>query len=519
MGQLYSETNAIPEGQPKHFITPISAQITGEKPEGLGNFVPAANKPKISAIKMANKSGWEVDPSLAAESVGGEIRKIVGEGENTVGGFSLTKIKELKRAGFSMEEIIRMIDYAKNQVDQIVKNIPSQETLPAEELSVESEKVSRETIGEISAGSKLTMHHVNVITGRHTKGSPKKIAEIRAPEVPKTNKSTAGVLRSPLAKRAIITPKIKVTEITEEKILTQPIEEVPPTKQETVSEVAQFYSPEIENTAITAPDLAPIEVTTETVQEDAVTSRMSESELLESEEIPAIDISTVSIPKSVPKNPFLERAYGSHAEEIISEPIISSPTLEVNQKSPDSKHLAIETLLTTFTNNGSKKWQDYITAIKKQSIETVVQEAPKGLETKAQKSWQDKLGAEATVLRNKFISNVNEKDLITEYVPTYVNPNNPSSWASISAFNASEILHGGEGVYGLMRDTRFEISTLLKQLGEIDERVDEAMTEKKFNNSMTTYNEYLSDNPSITIHDYYEEVRRRIAEADKNEQK
>jgi hypothetical protein len=114
---------------------------------------------------------------------------------------------------------------------------------------------------------------------------------------------------------------------------------------------------------------------------------------------------------------------------------------------------------------------------------------------------------------------MNEKDLITKYIPSYVNTNNPSSWASISAFSAYEILNGKEGVYGLMHDTRFEISTLLKHLGTIDEATDAAMPTKKYSNSMTTYHDYLSDNPTMTIHEYYEEVRRRVAEANKNEQK
>lgn len=114
---------------------------------------------------------------------------------------------------------------------------------------------------------------------------------------------------------------------------------------------------------------------------------------------------------------------------------------------------------------------------------------------------------------------MNEKDLITKYVPSYVNPNNPSSWASVSNFSVYEILNGEEGVYGLMHDARLEISTLIKYLGEIDEATDKAMPIKKFNNSMTTYQDYIADNPKLTLHDYYEEVRRRIAEADKQEKK
>lgn len=115
---------------------------------------------------------------------------------------------------------------------------------------------------------------------------------------------------------------------------------------------------------------------------------------------------------------------------------------------------------------------------------------------------------------------MSEKDLITKYVPSYVNPNNPSSWASVSAFSAYEIMNGPENVYGLMHDTRLEISTLLKNLGEIDEAVDVAQTVKKYTvDNLTSYEEYFSENPKMTIHEYYEEILRRIAEADKNQKK
>lgn len=114
---------------------------------------------------------------------------------------------------------------------------------------------------------------------------------------------------------------------------------------------------------------------------------------------------------------------------------------------------------------------------------------------------------------------MSEKDLITKYVPSYVNPNNPSSWASVSSFSANEIINGGEDVYGLMHDARLEISTLLNHLGKIDEEVDKVLPPKKYTNAMTTYQDYFTDNPKLTIHDYYEEVRRRIAEADKKEKK
>lgn len=113
-----------------------------------------------------------------------------------------------------------------------------------------------------------------------------------------------------------------------------------------------------------------------------------------------------------------------------------------------------------------------------------------------------------------------EKELITKYVPSYVDPNNPSSWASVSGFSADEILNGPESVYGLMSDTRLEISSLLKHLGTIDEATDYLQPTKKYSTGkFRTYQDYLATNPKITIHDYYDEVKRRVVEADKNEKK
>lgn len=111
-----------------------------------------------------------------------------------------------------------------------------------------------------------------------------------------------------------------------------------------------------------------------------------------------------------------------------------------------------------------------------------------------------------------------EKELITKYVPSYVDPNNPSSWASVSGFSADEILNGPEAVYGLMPDARLEISSLLKHLGTIDEATDYLQTIKKYTaGNFHGYQAYLAANPKLTLHEYYDEVKKRITEADKKE--
>lgn len=113
---------------------------------------------------------------------------------------------------------------------------------------------------------------------------------------------------------------------------------------------------------------------------------------------------------------------------------------------------------------------------------------------------------------------MSEKDLITKYVPSYVSSNNPSSWSSVSNFSVNEILAGGEAVYGLMHDTRLEISILVKFLGNIDQSADVAQNTKRYgNNKFTNYEDYISKNPKLTIHEYYEDVRKRATDATKNQ--
>ncbi len=113
------------------------------------------------------------------------------------------------------------------------------------------------------------------------------------------------------------------------------------------------------------------------------------------------------------------------------------------------------------------------------------------------------------------ITTLSEEQLITKYIPSYVDLNNPSSWASVSGFSAYEIINGEEGVYGLTSDRRLEISSLLKQLGTIDEELDATrITGKYASKGIRTYQDYISLNPKYTIHEYYDEIRKGIASAD-----
>lgn len=152
---------------------------------------------------------------------------------------------------------------------------------------------------------------------------------------------------------------------------------------------------------------------------------------------------------------------------------------------------------------------------------TIPENIPHGLETKKNISWKEGLEEDTKHILND-ITIMGEKDLITTYVPLYVNRDNPSSWAAVSDFSACEILNGDENVYGLKHNegARIEISTLIKHLGLIDEASDTLSDNPKYTNSnYSNYEDYLSKNPRITIHDYDEEIRRKVTEANNNERK
>lgn len=148
----------------------------------------------------------------------------------------------------------------------------------------------------------------------------------------------------------------------------------------------------------------------------------------------------------------------------------------------------------------------------------------KTLENLAQKpteSWVDTIKNDEkilTLITDLKLSNFEEKDFITKYVPSYVDPNNPSSWASVSNFSVHEIIHGSEGIYGLTDQARSEISFLIKRHGTIDQATDISQEIKKYGNEgFSNYEEYILSNQKLTIHDYYNEVRSRIASAEKKE--
>lgn len=196
------------------------------------------------------------------------------------------------------------------------------------------------------------------------------------------------------------------------------------------------------------------------------------------------------------------------------------PSTENTQKLETSpKTEEVRKLIETITPFYGTNWARWATPTSHTSLNTneVEQVIPPGLTVEKISTWRDSPEIQKISAFINDIANIeSEKDLITKYIPSYVNPNNPSSWVSVSMFSTNEILNADEGVYGLMHDTRLEISSYLQQLGTIDEATDFAQPAQKYiANRLPNYQAYLSLNTKFTVHDYYEEVRKRIAEADK----
>lgn len=208
-------------------------------------------------------------------------------------------------------------------------------------------------------------------------------------------------------------------------------------------------------------------------------------------------------------------------ETLPQETFVNQSTKPENTNEEKTK--SVGKLFDTRTKNCGGDWRYLAVATPMHTNKTDILEdhlIPKDIHMEQIPSWRELSAIDSVSTFLNELNKINEESLITKYVSSYVNPNNPSSWASVSDFSAYEIIGGPESVYGLMPDARLEVSTLLKYLGVIDEATDFAQTVKKYSNGkFHNYQDYISLNPKLTIHDYYEEIRKRIADADKYEKK
>lgn len=124
------------------------------------------------------------------------------------------------------------------------------------------------------------------------------------------------------------------------------------------------------------------------------------------------------------------------------------------------------------------------------------------LSVKNTESWRDLVQSESSKKFLNDIATMNEELLISKYIPSYANSGNPSSWSTVSEFDAFEILQNPNPVYGLTDEQRLSVSELITHMEELTAKT-------KLN---------IKISPKLTIHMLYEQVRRNIASLDKLEQ-
>lgn len=214
-------------------------------------------------------------------------------------------------------------------------------------------------------------------------------------------------------------------------------------------------------------------------------------------------------------------------EETVQEPTpqeVSVNQITTLEEEGNKKMKAVGKLLEVLAKYRNEDWRNWAVPVAFGNIKEMdphdEQRTPQNLHMEQIKSWRDSSDIQNISAFLDDINKITEASLITKYAPSYVNPNNPSSWAAVSSFIAGEIISGPESVYGLIPDARFEISSLLKYLGTIDEATDFAQPIKKYGEGkFRHYQDCISTSQKLTVHDYYEEIRKRIADADKYENK
>lgn len=226
--------------------------------------------------------------------------------------------------------------------------------------------------------------------------------------------------------------------------------------------------------------------------------------------------------------PFFERMGGALSENE-SPKITERKNVEINISTPTTekevpveqapslsqekeiKMLTVAKLIEALATYRGERWMDWAFAtplsVTGEQNPHDKQLLPNNISTVKSVSWKD---SERIKEIKDFLNDLlttNEENFFTKYVPSYINPNNPSLLASVSGFSTYEIIHGAEMVYGLQRDNRTEISSLIKNMGILGEEL----------GAWKSWEKYLEENPKLTIHQYYEQIRVVVALGDKSE--
>ena len=419
----------------KRYIPPysrLSAELaSGIIPAGVGSFSPT----KTKEWKNTDKAISHID----AKDVGKhEIRK-AGKDSVLFAGDDIRTAQELRRIGFTPEQII---EYIKVQKENGVK-----------------------TIREENIAQKVLNRRIHLKNKAHH----------------------AGVIKKGI--KPIIIPK-------EVKLVAR--ESEPIRKDGNKSRINDVVIPSANSIKINPEKIVPKKV--------MVSSVVSTPHTISMPSAPRKDVVTKNPVMPIPAQTKQEKPVRS-----IEERFNIQPAEKIISKESERRIRAVEIVFNLRTKG--KGWEEISQALPiKANTAQEELHLPSNLHIERLHSWRDEEGIQKIIDFVSDITTLNEEQLITKYVPTYVvNVDNPSLWSSISNFSAYEIINGPEAVYGLTTDRRLEISSLIKNLGTIDETI----SREKYNGGKyVDYKGYILKNSKLTIHEYYEHVRRIIAQAD-----
>lgn len=548
MGQI------TPSSEKKSYIplySDLGAELNGAIiPKNVGVFHPTKQKGKKG-------TGWTTNYQGTRQVGGHEVRATKNSFQESYD-YDTESVRKLRQMGFSPEQILKYFELKKethriqekpiNNPENEAVSIKNEKTLaPKEEIIPASTKETEiNTILESKQKREMDLH-IKIITGRSKSVIVPKTIGMEAGNANILNKE--GSRKNTLT---ILRPFLKEKNTNTEQ-LTQP-------QSQPIHEATAFISPEsitpITPTSTNSVESLPKELSPKKIVPINPVST-TEGKEQNGVVLPVSEIKETSLTEEAQTTTEKTTTGDSLSSDTLSEPItttlqeaIQNPSQEKEKDLPPNEQTHQKPQQNELAQNPTGISQEkerklkaaqavgevllargkYLTSSAKWSgpkasdVRVVSHDntLDTALAIKQRESWEDSPKIQGIRPFLNDLTSLNEEALFTKYVPLYINPNNPSSLASVSGFSAHEIIHGSETVYGLPHDTRLEISGLLKYLGTIDEITDSVQTVKKYGaGKLYSYQDYLTFNPKlatqITIHEYYEEVRKRIAEADKIE--
>ena len=518
MGQIFHSSAKKDElsidGQLGNPSTPMNTK-------DFGIFTPTVEK--ISQNKAVN--GWVVSSKLEDRRVGGADIKLVANKSLELENFGIENVRKLRQLNFSPDQTLQYIELLGGLdsfgFDDVLK-LTQMGFSPSGVLRyMELQATKKESGVEISYKKKPSEYTISEIPASNDSSFEKE-------KMANYSKDSLIVVNNPQLKEGAVVTVLKP------KTVIRPMGQV---TQKRVSDITRRFvslpEKKVEENiqSVNNPKEEVSVINTENDKKNKVTVK---------EKNPLIPPNSTPLKEEIRKSfdnlsfvqrmnggitkketaPLLEKEISSLPPTNITETTSNSKekevaSLEDSKKYDNLKHLAATKIANTLSSYYGDDWSKYLMFSGENSKKT---KTPEKKDIILSSVWGKNLNEETAVFCGDFT--MSEKDLITKYIPSYVNQDNPLLWVSVIDFSADKILNGQGVVYRITHDTRLEVSTLLKYLGAIDEAIDSSQLVKRYeNNKFSGYEEYLSNNPKLTIHEYYEDIRKRVTEANKNEYK